>query len=254
MADLGEVRDRLAVALDMDDLVAALRMARRLKEHFGVAKVGLELFGAAGPEAVSALIDEGYKVFVDLKLHDIPNTVGRAARVLGALGASYATVHAAGGEDMVKAAVEGMTGGALEAGLVEPCVLGVTLLTSTAARPPERIVALAQVAARAGCGGVVLAASDLELLEQAEDSGALGSKDLVKVVPGIRLEGDLPHDQAATATPSAAFFAGASMIVVGRSVVGAADPEEAARKVALQVRDALESISGFLDDAASKRR
>src|ERR1700733_10864771 len=96
-----EIRDRLALALDVDDLVAALRLAQRVRPWFGVAKVGLELFAAAGPEAVVALSGQGYRVFLDLKLHDIPTTVGRAARVLGALGVSYATVHTSGGRRMV---------------------------------------------------------------------------------------------------------------------------------------------------------
>jgi len=94
------VRDRLALALDTDDLVGALRLARDLEPWFGVAKVGLELFTATGPEVVSALTERGWKVFLDLKFHDIPTTVGRAARVVGALGASYLTLHADGGVDM----------------------------------------------------------------------------------------------------------------------------------------------------------
>jgi orotidine-5'-phosphate decarboxylase len=118
------------LALDVDDLVAALRLARRLSPYFGVAKVGLELFSAAGPETVSSLVVEGYRVFVDLKLHDIPTTVGRAARVLGGLGAAYATAHAAGGEDLLRAAVEGIGEGASAAGAPTPCLLGVTVLTS----------------------------------------------------------------------------------------------------------------------------
>ena len=96
--------------------MVALRLARRLRPWFGVAKVGFELFGAAGPEAVSALTVEGYRVFVDLKLHDIPTTVGRAARVLGGLGAAFVTVHTQGGEDMMRAAVSGMAEGAAGGG------------------------------------------------------------------------------------------------------------------------------------------
>jgi hypothetical protein len=130
-------RDRLALAFDVDDLVAAVRLARRVQPWFGVAKVGLELFAAAGPEAVVALGAEGYKVFLDLKLHDIPTTVGRAARVIGGLGAQYTTVHTAGGEAMVRAAVEGLAEGAASAGLPASCVLGVTVLTSDVDAPAE---------------------------------------------------------------------------------------------------------------------
>jgi len=124
----GPVRDRLALALDVDDLVAAARLARSLVGHFRVAKVGLELYTAAGPEAIGAMIDLGYDVFCDLKLHDIPNTVNRAARVVGELGVSYLTVHAAGGVEMLRAGAEGM-----EEGATRPAgVLAVTVLTSEA--------------------------------------------------------------------------------------------------------------------------
>ena len=100
-------RDRLAVALDVDDLVVALRMARDVKPWFGVAKVGLELFTAAGPDVVGLLSEAGFKVFLDLKLHDIPTTVNKAARVIGSFGASYLTLHAHGGPVMLRAGVDG---------------------------------------------------------------------------------------------------------------------------------------------------
>ena len=103
-----DAKDHLALALDVDDLVEATRLAKLLHPWFGVAKVGLELYSAAGPEAVSTLQQLGYRVFCDLKLHDIPTTVERSARVLGALGATYLTLHAAGGEPMLRAGVEGI--------------------------------------------------------------------------------------------------------------------------------------------------
>src|SRR5579864_9208000 len=124
------VRDRLALALDTDDLVDALRTARDLEPWFGVAKVGLELFSATGPEVVTALVERGWKVFLDLKLHDIPSTVGKAARVLGALGASYLTLHAHGGVEMLQAGVEGLATGAEQAGVEAPIAVAVTILTS----------------------------------------------------------------------------------------------------------------------------
>ena len=107
-----ELRSRLALALDVDDQVAAMRLAHELRPWFAVAKVGLELYSAAGPDTVAALLDEGFGVFLDLKLHDIPTTVGRAARVLGALGVSYLTAHASGGAVMLRAAVDGLADGA----------------------------------------------------------------------------------------------------------------------------------------------
>ena len=110
-----EITNKLALALDIDDLVAAVRLAKELQPYFGVAKVGLELFSAAGPDILGTLTDMGYKVFLDLKLHDIPNTVGKAARVLGSLGIDYLTLHTAGGKEMVEAGVEGLNEGARNA-------------------------------------------------------------------------------------------------------------------------------------------
>ena len=103
-----DIRQRLALALDVDDLVLALRIGRQLRPYFGVAKVGLELYSAAGPEVIGTLTDLGYEVFLDLKLHDIPSTVNKAARVLGALGVRYVTMHAHGGVAMLQAGVEGL--------------------------------------------------------------------------------------------------------------------------------------------------
>ncbi len=114
------MRNRLALALDVDDAVAAARLARQLRPWFGVAKVGLELFSAAGPRIVQSLIDDGYDVFADLKMADIPTTVNRAARVLGALGVSYLTLHAFVGPDVLRAGVEGLAEGADRAGLEPP--------------------------------------------------------------------------------------------------------------------------------------
>src|SRR5438128_8065865 len=107
-----EARDRFALALDIDDLVLATRWADELRPWFGVAKVGLELWAAAGPEAVVSIVDSGYKVFLDLKLHDIPTTVERTGRVLGDLGPTYVTIHGAGGVDMLRAGAEGLAQGA----------------------------------------------------------------------------------------------------------------------------------------------
>jgi orotidine-5'-phosphate decarboxylase len=227
-------RQHLALALDVDDLVVALRLARRLRPFFGVAKVGLELFGAAGPETVSALTVEGYRVFVDLKLHDIPTTVRRAATVIGGLGASFTTVHTQGGLDMLRAAVEGMAAGASAAGAPAPCVLGVTVLTSAAQAPAGVLAERAALAAQAGCGGIVCAAGDL-------DTTGRAAPGLLRVVPGIRPAGSSPDDQARAATAGAALGAGADLLVVGRAVTASADPEAAARRVWDEVNRAITS-------------
>jgi orotidine-5'-phosphate decarboxylase len=212
----------------VDDLVVALRLARRLRPWFGVAKVGLELFGAAGPETISALTVEGYRVFLDLKLHDIPTTVARAARVIGGLGAAYATVHTQGGEEMVRAAVLGMAEGASAAGAPRPSVLGVTVLTSETDANSETLAARAALAKAAGCAGVVCAAADLAVIQAAAPG-------LLTVVPGIRPIGTARDDQARVSTPGAAIAAGADILVIGRAVTAAEDPERVAAAVADEV-------------------
>lgn len=216
-----ELRGRLALALDVDDLVAATRLGKRLAPWFGVAKVGLELYTAAGPDAIAALNNLGYDVFCDLKLHDIPNTVGRSARVLGALGVSYVTFHTHGGVAMLRAGAEGLAEGAAEAGLDEPTALGVTVLTSDDTAPPHIVPKRLKVAVEGGCGGIVCAAADLH------DARTIAPR-LVRVVPGIRPEGVPAHDQARSATPGDALEAGADMLVIGRAVTTADNPEEAA--------------------------
>jgi len=219
-----EVAARLALALDVDDLVAAIRLGRQLKDHFGVAKIGLELYSAAGPEAIGAISDLGYKVFLDLKLHDIPTTVGKSARVLGALGVQYLTFHAHGGIDMLQAGVEGLAEGARNAGLDAPSSLAITVLTSDADAPPHIMPKRVMLAAEAGCTGIVCAAGDLAEAHHYAPR-------LSRVVPGIRLPGDPVDDQARAAAPDDALGAGADLLVIGRAVTRADDPVAAAAKL-----------------------
>jgi orotidine-5'-phosphate decarboxylase len=222
------VRARLALALDTDDLVEAHRMASELRPWFGVAKVGLELFSAAGPDAIGALRDIGYGVFLDLKLFDIPTTVHRAAKVLGALGVDYLTLHARGGVDMLRAGVEGLSEGAERAGLPRPTALAVTVLTSDDAAPPHIVPSRVRDALEGGCGGLVLAASDLQTARELAPR-------LKRVVPGIRLPGTPAHDQARAATPQEAAANGADLLVIGRAVTDAERPREAAAAVAASI-------------------
>lgn len=218
------VRDKLALALDVDDLVAAIRLGRQLKDHFGVAKIGLELYSAAGPEAIGAMVDLGYRVFLDLKLHDIPTTVGKSARVLGALGVEYLTMHAHGGVEMLRAGVDGLEEGARNAGLEIPTSLAITVLTSDADAPEHIMPKRVMVAAEAGCRGIVCAADDLE---QAHHYAPR----MIRVVPGIRLPGDNIDDQARAASPDAAIAGGADLLVIGRAVTRADDPVAAATRI-----------------------
>ncbi|MEZ5180758.1 MAG: orotidine-5'-phosphate decarboxylase [Acidimicrobiales bacterium] len=219
-----DVRRRLALVLDLDDLVAARRLAQTLRPWFGVVKVGLELYSAAGPDAIESMVELGYEVFVDLKLHDIPTTVGKASKVLGGLGASYVTMHAFGGVDMLQAGVEGLRAGASEAGLPEPCALAVTILTSDSGAPPHILPKRVALAIEAGCGGIVCA------VEDAHEARLMGPR-LTIVTPGIRPAGSPTHDQARAATPQEAFDAGADLLVIGRAVTQAPDPVLAASEL-----------------------
>lgn len=216
-----QTRDRLVLALDVDDLVVALRLARLLQPWFGTAKVGLELFSASGPDAVSAVADVGYDVFVDLKLHDIPTTVRKAARVIGALGASYLTLHARSGPVMLRAGVEGLAEGAERAGLPQPIALAVTVLTSDGDAPAHILGHRVTAAVEAGCGGLILAAQDIHEAKQLAPR-------MLAVVPGIRMPSSDTHDQARPATPGDAVGLGADLLVIGRMVTEARDPAAAA--------------------------
>ncbi len=231
-----KTRDRLALALDFDDLVEALSLARQVKEFFSVAKVGLELFSASGPDAIEAFLELDYRVFCDLKLYDIPNTVHKAARVIGGLGASYLTVHASGGQEVMQAAGEGFLAGAQAGGFENPVLLGVTVLTSDSDHTHSTVVDRARLAQISGCAGVVCSGDDVlvvtqEVLNNSGVQNADPRKNFDIVVPGIRLDGDSPGDQKRVVTPERALRDGATLLVVGRSVTSADDPKGAARKV-----------------------
>ena len=226
------VRNRLALALDVDDLVVASRLAAQMQPYFGVAKVGLELYSATGPDCVGTLAEMGYKVFLDVKLHDIPNTVERASRVLGSLGASYLTLHAFGGAEMLRAGVTGLAEGAEAAGLPSPTALAVTILTSDGDAPAHILPKRVQVAMEGGCGGIVCAAADVREARQYAPR-------METMVPGIRLAGTSTHDQARASTPASAIAAGADVLVIGRAVTEANDPVAAAAAIAAEVESAL---------------
>lgn len=234
-------REHLVLALDVSNLDEAVELAGRLRPWFSVVKVGLELFSADGPLAVDTLLDDGFGVFLDLKLHDIPTTVGRAARRIGSLGVSYATVHAAGGAEMLRAAVEGFEEGwagavanghpAPEAGSAG--ILAVTVLTSDAAIGAELVATRASLAAVCGCLGVVCAASDLPAI-------ASRAPGLLTAVPGIRLAGSSQDDQARAARPYLAIREGADLLVIGRTVTASPSPEDAAAQLTAEVMSALD--------------
>ncbi|MEM8921858.1 MAG: orotidine-5'-phosphate decarboxylase [Actinomycetota bacterium] len=223
------VRSRLAIALDVATVAEAERLAAAVAPHIGVAKVGLQLFSVAGPSAVEAIKRAGLDVLLDLKLHDIPNTVGAAARELGRLGVRYVTSHTQGGEVMLRAAVEGLAEGAAAAGAEAPMVLAVTVLTSDTDATPEVLTERVDVARAAGCG-VVCAVPDLPVVRAA-------APDIFTLTPGIRLAGGDAHDQARVATPGSAVAAGSDLLVIGRAVSAAPDPVDAAARVAAEVAE-----------------
>jgi orotidine-5'-phosphate decarboxylase len=213
----------IVLALDTPDLDEARAWAAAAGPAIGMVKVGLELFDAHGPVAVRALRADGYRVMLDLKLHDIPATVGRAVAALDRLGAELLTVHAAGGSGMLRAALEAAGG--------RTRIAAVTVLTSLdgddlvelgLAEPAAAVRRLASLALGAGCRALVC--SPLE----AASLRALAGPAATLICPGVRPDDASVDDQARVATPRAALAAGADLLVVGRSITRAADPAAAA--------------------------
>lgn len=217
------------VALDVRTAADALALVARLGESCRFYKIGSELFTREGPAVVRTVRERGCDVFLDLKFHDIPNTVREAARAAGSLGVRLLTVHASGGAAMLRAAVEGAGPG---------CgVLGVTVLTSLDSAAlgaawgkddvlvDQEVLRLAGLAAAAGAHGIVCSGR-----EAAAVHAAFGDQ-LALLIPGIRLAGGEAHDQARTATPAAAARAGARYLILGRAVTAAPDPVAAMAQV-----------------------
>ncbi len=230
--------DRLIVALDFPSAAEALAQVERLDGQVRWFKVGLELYLAAGRSIVDGLTASGYNVFLDLKLHDIPNTVAAAVRMLAGSGASLLTVHAGGGEAMLAAAAEASA--VLDGG---PKLLAVTVLTSMNApqlggvgvqgSPAEQVVRLGTLAMKAGMAGLVCSAEEAGALRE-----KLGEEPLF-VVPGIRPAGAALGDQQRVATPGEAMRAGASMLVVGRPITHANDPGRVVEAILAEMRAGL---------------
>ncbi len=235
MNDTSRLRDRLIVALDQPDLSKALGHVDRIGDSVLWYKIGLQLFCASGRDAVRAVADRGKKIFLDLKLHDIPATVEKAVRALEGLPVSLVTIHASGGPEMIRAAAEAArAAGAAGAGGTgsRPRILAVTMLTSLngteipslwsgATSLEEKVVGLARLARESGADGVVASPQELTLLRQ-----ALPSPFLV-VTPGIRGAQDASHDQKRTLSLPEAFARGADYVVVGRPILEAPDPKAA---------------------------
>jgi orotidine-5'-phosphate decarboxylase len=223
--------DRILVALDVPSADAALALADRLRGTVGGFKIGLQLFAAEGPSIVRRLVDRGDRIFLDLKFHDIPNTVAGAVAAAADLGVWMLNVHAAGGAAMLEAARK-----AIDKTGRRPLLIAVTVLTSLDARalmttgvgasPLDQALRLAQLSKSAGCDGVV--ASPLETSSIRTECG----QDFVIVTPGIRAAADAKDDQQRTLSAADAVTAGATYVVVGRPITAAVDPRAAAEAIA----------------------
>ncbi len=240
--------ERLIVALDVPSADAAKRLAEKLRGHVGMYKVGSELFTAEGPVLARYLAAMREKVFLDLKFHDIPNTVRAAAREAAQIGVSLVNVHASGGRKMMEAAREGARSGSRGGEAERTRVLAVTLLTSLSAQdlnemgvegtPEEAVVRLARLAQAAVLDGVVASAQEIAAIRRACGPGFL------IVTPGIRPAAAASNDQARVATPGAAIEAGADYLVVGRPITEATDPVGAADTIAMEMERAMSARMG----------
>jgi orotidine-5'-phosphate decarboxylase len=235
---MNDARSKLIVALDLPDRSSALESVERLSGHVGFFKIGLELFTREGPRLVEEIRDRGEKVFLDLKLHDIPNTVRGAVRSACRLGVQMLTVHASGGPAMLSAASQ-----EAQSSASSPLLLAVTALTSLseaeinamgiAGSVEQWVDRLAAMAQNSGIPGIVASSKELSLLRS-----KFGST-LQFVIPGIRPAGAALQDQSRTATPGEAIRGGANYIVVGRPILQAPDPADAADSI---VKEILKSL------------
>ena len=233
--------ERIFVALDLTDAEAARLLARKLAGRVGGFKLGLEFFAANGPDGVRAIVDLDLKVFLDLKFHDIPNTVAGAVRSAMATGASILNVHASGGLNMMRAAAQAATEGAAMHGVARPIVAAVTVLTSmdesdveAVGQPTplhEQVIRLAKLTKSAGLDGVVCSPKEAAAVRE------LCGDSFVRIVPGIRPSWSATDDQKRFTTPKQALSDGASYLVIGRPITQADDPVEAAFRIAAELED-----------------
>lgn len=237
-------KDKLIIALDVDSASRALDLFVELRDIAGMFKIGSQLFTAAGPDIVRQIISKGGRIFLDLKFHDIPNTVAAAGVEATRLGVSIFNVHASGGAEMLKRTTAAVNEVSVKEGLVKPRVIAVTLLTSidqnTLARigilddPRSVVSSWSQLAADCGLDGVVASPQEIEVIRAAVDK-----PDFVIVTPGIRQAGDAADDQRRVRTAAEAIRAGADYLVVGRPILNAADPAAAANRVVSEIDAAL---------------
>lgn len=236
------MRERLIVALDVDGIDKAKELADILYPTVRIFKIGSQLFTSCGTEIIKMIQRKGGKVFLDLKFHDIPNTVRGAVESATRLGVYMMTIHTLGGEEMLRKAAESARLTSEKLKMQRPKLLGVTVLTSMDGRAlrkigmgldvKEAVRRLAGSAKKSGLDGVVASAKEISMLRKT------AGKDFIIVTPGIRPAGSSKGDQKRVATPGEAIKRGADCIVVGRSVIGAGDPKLEAEKILMEMKDA----------------
>ena len=233
-------KNKICLALDVDDAQRAVNLAKLLKKHVGLFKIGSELYTTVGPDIVETLVGLGTPVFLDLKFHDIPNTVNRVVRVVTRLGVSMFNVHAAGGAEMIRAAVDAAQDEAAIQGVRPPLVLAVTVLTSIDKKILQKellidksiesfVRHLATMAKKHGADGVVASPKEVRIIRE-----TCGEKFRI-VTPGVRPQGSFVGDQKRIATPSDAIKQGSNYVVIGRPILTADDPVDAAQKIAKEI-------------------
>ena len=232
-------RDRLILALDLPSLESAEEMVKRLQGTIHLFKVGLSLFTAAGPRVISRIHEQGGRVFLDLKFHDIPQTVAAAVAKAVEWGVFMLDLHVAGGREMMRAAAQAVVERAEAIGVERPRLIGVTVLTSLTqddlqalgigCAVEEQVLALARLAQESGLDGVVASPHEVRAIRRRF------GPDLLVVTPGIRPKAAEPDDQRRIATAREAIRAGANYVVVGRPILTAADPVEAAERLVAEI-------------------
>ena len=240
-------KERLIVALDVETADRALDLFEALRDVAGMFKVGSQLFTAAGPDIVRQIVARGGRVFLDLKFHDIPNTVAAAGIEATRLGVSIFNVHASGGAEMMKRTVAAVADTAAREDLTPPKVIAVTLLTSLDQasmeqlgindEPPTVVARLARVAANCRLDGVVASPQEIGIIRE-----TVANRDFLIVTPGIRSNADQTQDQRRTLNAAEAIRAGADYLVVGRPILNAEDPPGAARKIVEDIDAAMREV------------
>jgi orotidine-5'-phosphate decarboxylase len=240
--------NKLIIALDVETSGKALDLVNQLHSVAGMFKVGSQLFTSAGPQIVRDILAHDSKVFLDLKFHDIPHQVAGAARSAAELGVSLFTIHASGGSEMMRRAVDSVNEVAAKGG-TRPAVLAISVLTSLDATilaqigvtstPSESVLRLVKLAEASGVDGVVASPQEIKTIRE-----LVAKPEFLVVTPGIRPSTNEPGDQKRVATPSAAIAAGASYLVVGRPITGAPDPYAAAQAIVEEMEQGASRTKG----------